>query len=49
MLRQDGTASIVNISNGASRPAGSPTLVSRVGLLDLPDTKLELLDTRGPR
>jgi NAD(P)-dependent dehydrogenase (short-subunit alcohol dehydrogenase family) len=28
MLRQDGTASIVNISSGASHPAGSPTLVS---------------------
>jgi NAD(P)-dependent dehydrogenase (short-subunit alcohol dehydrogenase family) len=28
MLTQDGTASIVNISSGASHPAGSPTLVS---------------------
>jgi NAD(P)-dependent dehydrogenase (short-subunit alcohol dehydrogenase family) len=28
MLQQDGTASIVNISSGASHPAGSPTLVS---------------------
>jgi NAD(P)-dependent dehydrogenase (short-subunit alcohol dehydrogenase family) len=28
MLRQDGTATIVNISSGASHPAGSPTLVS---------------------
>jgi NAD(P)-dependent dehydrogenase (short-subunit alcohol dehydrogenase family) len=28
MLRQDGTASIVNISSGAGHPAGSPTLVS---------------------
>jgi NAD(P)-dependent dehydrogenase (short-subunit alcohol dehydrogenase family) len=28
MLRQDGRASIVNISSGASHPAGSPTLVS---------------------
>jgi NAD(P)-dependent dehydrogenase (short-subunit alcohol dehydrogenase family) len=28
MLRQEGTASIVNISSGASHPAGSPTLVS---------------------
>jgi NAD(P)-dependent dehydrogenase (short-subunit alcohol dehydrogenase family) len=28
MLRQDGTGSIVNISSGASHPAGSPTLVS---------------------
>jgi len=28
MRRQDGTASIVNISSGASHPAGSPTLVS---------------------
>jgi NAD(P)-dependent dehydrogenase (short-subunit alcohol dehydrogenase family) len=28
MLAQEGTASIVNISSGASHPAGSPTLVS---------------------
>lgn len=28
MLRQEGGASIVNISSGASHPAGSPTLVS---------------------
>jgi NAD(P)-dependent dehydrogenase (short-subunit alcohol dehydrogenase family) len=28
MLEQDGMASIVNISSGASHPAGSPTLVS---------------------
>jgi NAD(P)-dependent dehydrogenase (short-subunit alcohol dehydrogenase family) len=28
MLRQDGTGSIVNISSGASHPAGSPSLVS---------------------
>jgi NAD(P)-dependent dehydrogenase (short-subunit alcohol dehydrogenase family) len=28
MLHQDGRASIVNISSGASHPAGSPTLVS---------------------
>ena len=28
MLSQEGTASIVNISSGASHPAGSPTLVS---------------------
>jgi NAD(P)-dependent dehydrogenase (short-subunit alcohol dehydrogenase family) len=28
MLLQDGTGSIVNISSGASHPAGSPTLVS---------------------
>jgi NAD(P)-dependent dehydrogenase (short-subunit alcohol dehydrogenase family) len=28
MLRQSGTASIVNISSGASHPAGSPSLVS---------------------
>lgn len=28
MLGQDGTASIINISSGASHPAGSPTLVS---------------------
>jgi len=28
MLTQDGTGSIVNISSGASHPAGSPTLVS---------------------
>ena len=28
MLQQDGTASIVNISSGASHPAGAPTLVS---------------------
>jgi NAD(P)-dependent dehydrogenase (short-subunit alcohol dehydrogenase family) len=28
MLRQEGRASIVNISSGASHPAGSPTLVS---------------------
>jgi len=28
MLQQDGRASIVNISSGASHPAGSPTLVS---------------------
>ena len=28
MLAQDGTTSIVNISSGASHPAGSPTLVS---------------------
>ena len=28
MLTQEGTASIVNISSGASHPAGSPTLVS---------------------
>jgi len=28
MLGQDGTSSIVNISSGASHPAGSPTLVS---------------------
>jgi NAD(P)-dependent dehydrogenase (short-subunit alcohol dehydrogenase family) len=28
MLEQDGTGSIVNISSGASHPAGSPTLVS---------------------
>jgi len=28
MKRQDGTGSIINISSGASHPAGSPTLVS---------------------